>query len=100
MSSSQELYNRLIKTVYPLVEVSHIKQMTNWMWIVVGILQANSMALSKIATFIPGTAEAESRVTTIRRWLKNLRVDVWTFYQPILEQVLDGWCGKSFLARA
>ena len=92
MSSSQELYNRLIETVYPLVEVSHIKQVTNWMWIVVGILQANSIALSKIATFIPGTAEAESRVTTIRRWLKNLRVDVWTFYRPILEHVLEGWC--------
>lgn len=91
MSSSQELYNRLIETVYPLVEVSHIKQVTNWMWIVVGILQANSIALSKIATFIPGTAEAESRVTTIRRWLKNLRVDVWTFYRPILEHVLEGW---------
>src|SRR5512136_1316823 len=91
MSSSDELYNRLIRTVYPLVEVSHIKQMTNWMWIVVGILQANSIALSKIATFIPGTAEAESRVTTIRRWLKNLRVDVWTFYRPILEHVLKGW---------
>jgi len=92
MSSSQELYNRLIKTVYPLVKVSHIKQVTNWMWIIVGILQANSMALSKIATFIPGAAEAESRVTTIRRWLKNLRVDVWTFYRPILEHVLEGWC--------
>jgi hypothetical protein len=92
MSSSQELYNRLIGTVYPLVKVSHIKQVTNWMWIVVGILQANSMALSKIATFVPGAAEAESRVTTIRRWLKNLRVEVWTFYRPILEHVLEGWC--------
>jgi hypothetical protein len=81
----------LIGTVYPLVKVSHIKQVTNWMWIVVGILQANSIALSKIAMFIPGTAEAESRVTTIRRWLKNLRVDAWTFYRPILEHVLEGW---------
>ena len=91
MSSSDELYNRLIQTVHPLVEVSHIRQLTNWMWIVVGILQANSIALSKIATFVPGEAEAESRVTTIRRWLKNWRVDVWTFYRPILEHVLDGW---------
>ncbi len=91
MSSSQELYNRLMKTVYPLVDVSHIKQLTNWMWIVVGILQANSIALSHIATFIPGEVEAESRVTTIRRWLKNLRVDVWTLYRPILEHVLNDW---------
>ena len=91
MSSSNELYNRLIGTVYPLVDVSHIQQLTNWMWIVVGILQANSIALSKIATFIPGEAEAESRVTTIRRWLKNFRVDVWAFYRPVLEHMLDGW---------
>ncbi len=91
MSSSQELYNRLIKTVQPLVTVSHIKQMVNWMWITVGILQANSVALSKIATHIPGEAKAESRVTMIRRWLMNFKVDVWRCYRPILAHVLSGW---------
>lgn len=91
MSSSQELYNRLIKTVQPLVTVSHIKQMVNWMWITVGILQANSVALSKIATHIPGEAKAESRVTMIRRWLMNFEVDVWRCYRPILAHVLSGW---------
>lgn len=91
MSSSHELYNRLIQTVQPLVEVSNIKQLTNWMWIIAGILQANSIALSKIALFVPGEVEAESRVTTIRRWLSNLRVEVWAFYRPILEHVLAGW---------
>jgi hypothetical protein len=58
--------------------VLHLKHLTNWTWMVVGILQANSIALSKIATHIPSPAEAESRVTTIRRWLKNL-IDVWDF---------------------
>jgi len=77
MSSSKELYTRLINTLSPLVSVAHIAHLTNWVWIVVGILQANSMALSRIATHIPGDAKAESRVTTIRRWLKNFRVDVW-----------------------
>lgn len=91
MSSSQELYNRLIKTVQPLVTVSHIKQMVNWMWITVGILQANSVALSKIATHIPSEAKAASRVTMIRRWLMNFKVDMWQFYRPILEHVLSGW---------
>ena len=91
MSNSHELYHRLVQAVHPLVSVSHIKQLANWMWIVVGILQADSIALSKIATFIPGDAEAESRVTTIRRWLKNFRVDVWEQYRPILEHVLQGW---------
>lgn len=91
MSNSSELYHRLVQAVHPLVSVSHINQLANWMWIVVGILQADSIALSKIATFIPGEAEAESRVTTIRRWLKNFRVDVWKLYRPVLEHVLQGW---------
>ena len=91
MSSSDELYNRLMKTIQPLVAVSHVKQLANWMWITVGILQANSVALSQIATHIPGAAKAESRVTMIRRWLMNFKVDVWAFYRPILEQVLRAW---------
>jgi hypothetical protein len=91
MGSSHELYNRLIGRLNSLVEVSHLKHLTNWTWIVVGILQANSIALSKIANHIPGEAEAESRVTTIRRWLKNLKIEVWVLYQPVLEHVLADW---------
>lgn len=91
MSSSLELYNRLFVTIEPLVSVSNIKQLANWLWITVGILQANSIALSKIATYLPGSALAESRVTTIRRWLMNFRVDVWAFYRPLLEHALHGW---------
>lgn len=91
MSSSQELYNRLNATLGGAVEVSNRKQLTNWMWIVVGLLLGNSPALSQIALCLPMKTEAESRVTLIRRWLKNFRVDVWTFYQPILAQVFKGW---------
>ena len=91
MSNSHELYHRLVQAVYPLVSVSHINQLANWMWIVVGILQGNSIALSQIATFIPGQAQAASRVTTVRRWLKNFRVDVWALYRPVLEHVLKAW---------
>lgn len=91
MGSSHELYNRLIGKLNALVEVSHLKHLTNWVWIVVGILQANSIALSKIANHIPSATEAESRVTTIRRWLKNMKIDVWELYRPVLEHVLEGW---------
>jgi hypothetical protein len=91
MSSSQELYNRLIGTMRPLVQVAQVGHLNNWMWIVVGLLQANSMALSQIALHIPGQANAESRVATIRRWLQDHQVDVWTFYRPVLEHVLAGW---------
>lgn len=91
MSSSRELYTRLIAIMNALVSPAHIQHLTNWTWMVVGILQANSIALSQIATHLPGEIKAESRVTTIRRWLKNLKVDVWDLYQPILTHVMDGW---------
>jgi hypothetical protein len=74
-----------------LVSVAHIAHLTNWVWIVVGMMQANSMALSQIATHIPGNVKAESRVTTLRRWLTNFQVDVWALYRPVLEHALQGW---------
>jgi len=91
MGSRHELYNRLMGRLNSLVEVSHLQHLTNWTWIVVGILQANSIALSKMANHIPSEAEAESRVTTLRRWLKNLKIEVWALYRRVLEQVLAGW---------
>ena len=36
-------------------------------------------------------ANAEWRVTTIRRWLQDSKVNVWNFYQPVLDHVLFGW---------
>ncbi len=92
MSSSLELYKRIICTLGPLVSVSNLKQLSNWVWMSVGILQANSVNLGQIATHLPvGSRIAESRVATLRRWLKNPHVEVWSFYRPILEHILDGW---------
>ena len=91
MSSSQELYRRLSSTFFALVKGTNRKQVANWIWIVVGLLQSNSLALSQIATPLPMKTTAEARVALIRRWLKNFRVDVWAFYEPILNHVFQGW---------
>ncbi|WP_322509880.1 hypothetical protein [Anaerolinea sp.] len=79
-----------------LVKVKNRKQLANWLWILAGLLQGKSPALKQIATFLPMSTQAESRVTLIRRWLMNWHVDVWSFYEPILQHVLQGWS----LARA
>jgi hypothetical protein len=91
MSSSNELYNRLNEKMRELVHVKNGKQVTNWIWIIVGILQSQSSNLSKIANYLPMETEAESRVTLIRRWLMNTHISVWKFYKKILEHVLSGW---------
>ena len=91
MSSSQELYNRLDEKLRALVLVKNRKQVTNWIWIIVGILQSQSCNLSQIANYLPLETKAESRVTLIRRWLRNPQVKVWQFYKEVLAHVLSGW---------
>ena len=91
MSSSQELYNRLDEKLRALVLVKNGKRVTNWIWIIVGILQSQSSNLSQIANYLPMGTKAESRVTLIRRWLMNPQVKVWPFYKKVLKHVLSGW---------
>lgn len=91
MSSSQELYDRLNEKLRELMHVKNSKQVTNWIWIVVGILQSDSCNLSKAANFLPMETKAESRVTLMRRWLMNSHVKVWRFYKKVLDHVFSGW---------
>ncbi len=46
MSSSQELYNRLDEKLRALVAVKNRKQVTNWNWVIVGILKSEACNLS------------------------------------------------------
>jgi len=91
MSSSKELYNRLNEKLRELVQVKNGKQVANWIWIIVGVLQSQSSNLSQIANCLPMKTKAESRVMRIRRWLMNPQVKVWMFYKKVLEHVLSGW---------
>jgi hypothetical protein len=95
MSSSQELYNQLSEKLRELVHVKNNKQVTNWIWIVVGILQSESCHLSQIANYLPMETKAETRVTLLRRWLMNSHVKVWSFYKKVLEHVFAGWSNVS-----
>jgi hypothetical protein len=97
MGSSQELYDRLSQKLLAVCgdQTTNIKQLMNLIWLVIGVINARSIALSEMANSVPGTAEAESRVTRIRRWrwLSNGHVDVWALYRPLLAEVLKGWKG-------
>ena len=91
MSISEKLYTRLQAAILPLVAVRHVHHLTNWLWIVCGIVQSQSVALGEIALHLPMPTTAEARITLIRRWLKNPRIDVWSLYAPIVAHVLRDW---------
>jgi len=97
MSSSQELYNQLSEKLRELVSVKNSKQITNWVWIVVGILQSESCHLSQIANNLPMKSKAASRITLLRRWLMNSHITVWSFYKKVLEHVFAGWSSVSVI---
>ncbi len=95
MSSSEELYNGLDKKLNELIVVKNHKQISNWIWIIVGILQSESANLSQIANHLPMNTQAASRVTLIRRWLQNRHVKVWRFYKKVLDHVFASWSAEA-----
>lgn len=95
MSSSQELYAQLSEKLRELVPVKNSKQIRNWVWIVVGMLQSESCHLGQIANYLPLKNMAGARITLIRRWLMNPHIKVWSFYKKVLEHVFTGWASVS-----
>jgi hypothetical protein len=95
MGSSQEIYNRIEGKLESLIEYDDVRHLKNLIWVVVGIIQQESVNLSKIAQSIPGETTAQSRVTKIRRWLMNEQIDAWQYYQTILARVLKNWRDKD-----
>ena len=95
MGSSQEIYNRIEGKLESIIEYDDVRHLKNLLWIVVGIIQQETVNLSKIAQSIPGESKAQSRVTKIRRWLMNEQIDVWQYYESILAQVLKNWRDKD-----
>ena len=95
MGSSQGLYNELfsyLRTVHP---EPHLKRISNWVWIVVGMILSHSVQLSQIAQHLPSEAQAAGRIMQIRRWLSNVFVDPIAFYRPLIKKVLESWVGQD-----
>src|SRR6266508_2445580 len=81
MSSSQQLYNRVSTKLQALHPTLHLKRLRVWVWVVVGLIQGQSVQLSEIANHIPGDTQAVARVARIRRWLASKWIVSRTLYQ-------------------
>lgn len=95
MSSSQEVYTRIaekLQTVHPTL---HWRRLSNWIWIIVGLIQGQSVHLSQLALHIPGLAKEAGRIARIRRWLANDAIDTRTLYDPLIRDVLQPWRSRE-----
>ena len=95
MSSSHQLYTRVFTKLQLLHPTMHLKRLTVWVWVVVGLIQGQSVQLSEIANHIPGEAQAAGRIMRIRRWLASKWIASRTLYQPLIEEVLAAWASRE-----
>lgn len=57
MSSSQDVYTRLAEKLQAVHPTLHWRRLSNWIWIIVGLIQGQSVHLSQLALHIPGLAK-------------------------------------------
>lgn len=95
MSSSQALYTQVFTKLRVFHPTLHLKRLANWVWVVVGLIQSQSVHLSEIANHIPGEAEAAGRIMRIRRWLASRWIVSRDLYTPIITDVLQSWAGRE-----
>jgi len=95
MSRSDQLYRKLFDRLEQFHPHFHHRRLANWVWIMVGIIQAQSVHLSLIANHIPDATDAVARVAKVRRWLKNAHLDTQTVYEPIITHVLQAWAHRD-----
>jgi len=97
MNSSQHSYTRVFTKLHTIHPTMHLKRLTVWVWVVVGLIQGQSVQLSEIANHIPDQTQAVSRIARIRRWLANTWIVSRTLYQPLIEDVLQAWTNREVI---
>jgi len=95
MSSSHQLYSRISTKLQILHPTLHLKRLVVWTWVVVGLIQGQSVHLSEIANHIPDDTQAVARLARIRRFLVSKWIVSRTLYQPLIEEVLQAWAGRE-----
>src|SRR5687768_14314400 len=95
MSSSQALYTQVHTKLVSFHPTLHLKRLTVWVWVVVGLIQSQSLHLSEIANYIPSEAEAAGRIMRVRRWLASKWIVSRNLYTPIITAVLQAWAGRE-----
>lgn len=91
MSSSQEVYTQVTKKLQAVHPNLHWRRLGNWIWIIVGLIQGQSVHLSQIALHIPGGDKVAGRMARIRRWLANDTIEPRALYDPLIREVLQPW---------
>src|SRR5271165_479344 len=82
------LYSILLERVLPLVGSWCDSQMTNLIWLMMGLYEGRSVHLTRIASKLPSSARKLSTVERLRRFLSNEAIKVEEVYDPVAQTLL------------
>ena len=92
MEKTPRLYSELIELCGQPGQWRDVRHLQTLAWMVVGLIQAESVKLTAWVPFVQGRAQyAQSTQRRFRRWLANGRIEVEPLYGPLIEQALREW---------
>jgi hypothetical protein len=83
------LYHTWFQRIRDLRPDQRITQVSNFVWLLIGIYQSRSVYLSRIAGKIPGAAKLLSTTRRLSRLLDNPAIRVREWYEPIAREWLE-----------
>ena len=83
-----DLYSILLERVLPLVGSWCDSQMTNLIWLMMGLHKGRSVHLTRIASQVPSRARKLSTAERLRRFLSNEAIQVNEVYDPVAQELI------------
>ena len=92
MEKSPRLYSELVALCGQPGQWCDVRHLQTFAWMVVGLIQAESVKLTAWVPFVQGRARyAQSTQRRFRRWLGNHRIEVAPLYGPLIARALREW---------
>jgi hypothetical protein len=92
MENSPRLYSELLALCGQPGQWRDVRHLQTLVWMVVGLIQAESVKLTAWVPFVQGRARyAQSTQRRFRRWLANRRIEVMPLYGPLIQHALQEW---------
>jgi len=92
MENSPRLYSELVALCGQPGQWRDVRHVQTLAWMVVGLIQAQSVKLTAWVPFVHGRARyAQSTQRRFRRWLGNRRIEVAPQYGPLIAHALRDW---------
>ena len=89
------LYSILLERVLPLVGRWCDSQMTNLIWLMLGLYKGRSVHLTRIASKVPSRARKLSTAERLRRFLSNEAIQVNEVYDPVAQELIKRAAGSG-----